>query len=135
MARWRLREKHYLRVPGTEWEYREVTMAGRQGRKIFQVPLYLDPEDPGCHNYPGEIIVADKPYNRDYVFEGPPTPEMEPLDDEAEAISKAESVNWVNPIESLPGTYNQSLLEHLEKQVAELQVGQRVAPVSGAGVG
>src|SRR6266705_1767114 len=108
MARWRLRTGHYLNVPGTEWEYKETDRTtGKTGRKVFAVPMLLDPNDPADHNYPGEIIVAsaeDRAFPRDIIFLGDPTPDMEPIDDEAEAISEALASKWVHPIESLPDT-------------------------------
>src|SRR5881392_1048059 len=94
MARWRLKDKHYLSVPGIEWEYQETDReTGRRARKIFTVPLYLDPEIQADWNYPeeGAIIVStkfDPAHRRDIVFTGPPTPDMEPVDDEAEAITQ-----------------------------------------------
>jgi hypothetical protein len=118
MARWRLKDKHYLAVPGTEWEYKETdSSSGRQGRKIFEVPLLLDPANPSDHNYPGEIVVANKPGNRDIVFRGPPTPDMEPLDEDAEKITAKFSKHWIHPIESLPGTYSESILSDLQRQM------------------
>ena len=92
MARWRLTQKHYLNVPGTEFEYRETTHYGKQIKKNFPVPMFLDPENPGDCNYnqdgesrsgnsntPGEIIVAwadgtERP--RDIIFTGSPTLDM-----------------------------------------------------------
>lgn len=97
-------------------------MTGRQARKVYQVPRLLDPEDPADCNYPGQCIVCHdgKGEARDIVFTGPPGPEMEPLDDEARAISKAESPKWVHPIESLATTsvddYAQSLIAALERK-------------------
>lgn len=106
MARWRLTAAHYLKVPGTEWEYKEVDMtSGRQARKVFPVPLHLDPNNPSDCNYPGDIIVKQgKGEPRDIIFEGPPTPDMEPLDDEAEAISAKWREKWSHPIEDLAVT-------------------------------
>lgn len=105
MARWALKEKHYLRIPGTEWEYKETNEAtGRQARKVFEVPLHLDPEYPGDQNYPDQVIVTNKPdptYPRDYHFLGDPTPEMEPLDAEASAISASLQPKWSHPIEDI----------------------------------
>lgn len=113
MARWRLTAPHYLKVPGTEYEYKETDQTtGRQGRKVFQVPLWLHPDDPGSQNYPGEVIVTnkeDRAFPRDYLFVGPPTPDMEPLDDEAEKLSDSMRERWTHPIESLPST-NASIL-------------------------
>lgn len=128
MARWRLRIPHYLNVlPETEWEQKETDLlTGKQARKVYKVPMYLDPKDPTDCNYPGEIIVCHdgKGQPRDKVFVGPPTPDMEPLDAEAEAISAAEAPNWVDPIESLTtrmeATVNQTQFAALQKQVQEL---------------
>lgn len=117
MARWRLKSAHYLNVPGTEYELQETDRgSGKSVRKKFKVHLFLDPNDPADHNYPanprigeeGSIIVSDRPskqYPRDIVFVGPPTMEMEPLDEEAERITKKWEEKWAaHPIESLPAT-------------------------------
>lgn len=128
MARWRLVNAHYLNVPGTEWEYKEQDRtSGKQARKVFAVPAFLDPRDAADHNYPGEIVVCHegKGQGRDITFLGEPTPEMEPMDDEAEAISKSCSHKWVHPIESLPGQgYSQSLLSSLEAMLAAKVAGE-----------
>ena len=110
MARWRLTQKHYLNVPGTTYEHKETSNYGKQVRKNYNVPLFLDPEDPGDCNYnyggesrspnqngAGEIIVAyatgaERP--RDIIFEGPPTIDMVPLDEEAKAISEEMRAAW-----------------------------------------
>lgn len=120
MARWRLQSAHYLNVPGTEWEHRETNRdTGRQARKVYEVPLLLDPKDPADCNYPGEIIIAyaGKGQGRDIIFEGPPTPEMEPLDEEAEAITEAERPRWQAVTDSPGLTYGESLLIGLQKQL------------------
>lgn len=97
MARWKLTQKHYLSVPGTEFEYKEMSATGRQVRKIYPVPMYLDPEDKFDCNYPGEIIVAHgdgKHESKDIIFTGPPTLDMTPLDEEAQEISAQMSGAW-----------------------------------------
>lgn len=130
MARWKLTSAHYLNVPGTEWEYKEVSReTGRQVRKIYEVPLYLDPKDPGDHNYPDEIIVTNGGTRqpRDIKFVGKPTPEMEPIDEEAIAQTEAERPRWKNPIEQF-GEYNQSLISNFEAQIAQLMAGQPATP-------
>lgn len=114
--RWRLINEHYLKVPelpdGTkvEWEHKETAReTGRQVRKLYGVPLLLDPKSPADCNYPGDVIVAHEPSgdqintNRnDYIFLGDPTPEMEPLNPAAQAITDRCRPRWENPIESLP---------------------------------
>jgi hypothetical protein len=128
MARWSLRDAHYLAVPGTEWEYKETNReTGRQARKVYEVPVHLDPRNASDWNYPREemIIVADKydpKYPRDIVFRGPPTPDMEPLDDEARSITQGfiDRGAWKHPIESLNMTYSESRLSEFERGIAEL---------------
>lgn len=131
MARWRLTDGHYLNVPGTEWEYKESDReTGRSARKVYNVPLYLNPKNREDWNYPADesIIVtnkADPAYRRDILFEGPPTPDMEPLDDDARAISKryVDSGAWKHPIEALNMTYSQSMLSEFEMQIAQHLAG------------
>lgn len=130
MARWKLIEPHYLNVPGNEWEHQE-TVNGKIHRHRFPVPRLLDPKDPTDFNYPGEVIVCHEGQGlpNDLIFLGPPTPGMAPLDEEAEAISKKESVKWVHPIESLPGQgFSASLLNDLQRQIAELTANQPAKP-------
>lgn len=137
MARWKLTAAHYLQVEGSEWEYKEQSSAGKMVRQIYPVPQLLDPKTatdwndvqlgPMGQAIDGAVIVAYAGHGaqpRDYIFTGPPTPDMEPLDDEAQAISERESKKWIHPIESLSGDYSQSLLNDLTRQLAELQAGQ-----------
>lgn len=135
MARWRLRTAHYIRVPGTEWQYAEQSQeSGEQAMARFPVPRLLDPNDPRSCRSNGECIVAykDSALGRDWVIEGPPTPDMEPLDDEAKAISAEWEHRWTDPIESLPGTggFSQSILQKFEASLAAVAAG---TPVSIAG--
>jgi len=91
--------------------------------------MYLDPESIPDQNYPGEVIVStkeDKRYPRDYIFVGLPTPDMEPLDEEAEAMWQdyMRRFGGEHPIDSLEATgftYSDKVLEGLVKQVADLQ--------------
>jgi hypothetical protein len=128
MARWKLTDAHYLNVPGTEWEYKETNRdTGRQARKVYEIPQYLNPKDAADWNYREEeaIIVSNKfdpAHSRDIIFRGPPTPDMEPLDDEAQAITQGfiERGAWKHPIESLNMTYSQSVLSEFEQNLARL---------------
>ena len=132
MARWRLTDSHYLNVPGTEWEYKETDReTQRQVRKVYEIPLYLNPKERSDWNYPADeaIIVSDrfdKAHPRDYVFVGPPTPDMEPLDEEAEKISQGyrDSGAWQHPIDALNMTYSQSVLSDFERLIAQKVVEQ-----------
>jgi hypothetical protein len=131
MARWKLTDGHYLNVPGIEWEYKESDReTGRSARKVYNVPLYLNPKNREDWNYPQDeaIIVTDKEdraHPRDILFVGPPTPDMEALDDEAQAISQKyiDSGAWKHPIEALNMTYSQSILSEFEMQIAQHLAG------------
>ncbi len=141
MAQWRLRTAHYLNVPGTEWEYKETTREGRQHRMVMKVPTLLDPKDPTCCNRDGDCIVTNreaKNHGGLYQFSGDPTPDMEPLDDEAQAISDSFKDKWIHPIEGLSTSldYSASLIASFEKQMTKLMQNQQAEPpaVSSASV-
>lgn len=105
MARWRLTETHYLTSPDTFYEHREVdTTSGRQIVKKFPTPRLINPKDRFDCNRDGDCIVAyaDSAEPGDIIFEGPPTPAMEPLDDEARRITDEWRSKWINPIDNLP---------------------------------
>ena len=132
MARWRLTAPHYINVPGTEWEYKETNRdTGRQGRKVFEVPLHLDPDQPADQNYPGEVVVCHegKGQARDIIFLGEPTPDMEPIDDEARKLSDSLRHKWIHPIESLgsQGVYGEGLIEAFQREIAKISAGQNVS--------
>jgi hypothetical protein len=137
--RWRLTNPHYINVDqlpdGTkvEWEHKETNRQnGRTVRKLYPVPMLFDPKDPADHNYPGEIIVASavegaRSQPNDIVFHGDPTQEMEPLNEEAEAITASLRQKWAHPIDTLPinGGMNaaeQAFMENMMKSFAQ-QIG------------
>jgi len=137
MARWRLVKPHYLWTPDNEWEYKETSReTGRQARKVFQVPRYLDPEDPGDCQSNGECVVCyeGKGQRKDHIFTGPPTPDMEPLDEEAEAITLEAKKHWRHPIDSLPGDFTQSILHDFQRQIDAIASGQSKPIVSAGNV-
>lgn len=139
MARWRLAAPHYLNVPGTEWEYKEVDRTtGRQKKRTFPVPTHLDPDNPSDWNHihgkdNGEIIVCQpgKGQPNDLEFEGPPTPDMVPLDDEAKEISASFAKVWKHPIESLSGSYGDELLKDMGNEMDKLRAEQNRPQVEG----
>lgn len=144
MARWRLTNKHYLNIQAldggpVEWEYVETSRdSGRRARKLFKVPLYLNPEDPADHNHPGMIIVAHEGpgvHPKDYIFSGDPTPDMEPIDEEAELLSEKVMAKSQHPIESLSGNYGEALAANFQSQVDALMKGiqSAITPVVSAG--
>ena len=142
MARFRLKEKHYINIEGGEWEQKEEVQGPIKGRfkqvrKSYPVPTYFDPEDPSDHNYPGEIIITtveDRRYPHDFLCrEGfQPTFDMEPLDDEAEAMLEVyrKAHPGQHAIESLPGQMGEDILNKFLAQITAL--GGREAHVSPA---
>jgi hypothetical protein len=148
MARWRLVESHYIVAErdgvATEWEYREVSRAtGKEVRKKYSVPTFLDPkskddwthrdqdgrESIGAKDEDGYIIVSDgnNSHPRDIILvknkrgQLPITPGMEPIDDEAKAIS-AKFDEHVIPIEGREdATYSERLLDKHIQQLADAQ--------------
>lgn len=134
--RWRLLAPHYINVPtlpdGTrvEWEHKETNRdSGRAVRKLYPVPMLLNPEDPNDCNYPGEIIVSQEAegayfVRQDLLFMGPPTRDMEPLNEAAEIITEQYKARWVHPIETLPANggmnaQEQAFMENMMKAFAK----------------
>ncbi len=126
MARWKLLHAHYLNVPGSEWQYSEISRTtGKPIRKVFAVPQLLDPDIEADCNYKfgpegSEIIVSNgkNAQPQDIIFEGPPTPDMLPLDDEAKTISAGFAGVWNHPIESLPGQFSERLLDDMQAKLS-----------------
>lgn len=132
MARWKLTEPHYLNSPNTFWE-QVVTdrITQRPVRKQYRVPLHLDPRLKDDWNYnadggpirnddmDGQIVVCyeGKGLPNDKVFEGPPTPGMLPLDDEAREISG--KFTWT-PTERVYDSFNPDDTSHQAKILAGL---------------
>ena len=141
MARWRLTAAHYLNLdPSEEYSYEETDRnTGRRNKQVFKVPRPLDPKDPRDCNYDGEVIVGqgEGTMPKDYIFTGPPTPDMEPMDDAAQAITDKFSVNWKHPIESLEGKggFSAAILNDFTKQLAEaMALNKPAAAQSMSGV-
>jgi len=143
MARWKLNEAHYIHAKAfdeaTEWEYRETDrITGRERRKRFVVPLYCDAglivSRPGSETT-NDNVGPDGKGIGPIIFEGPPTPAMTPLDDEAKKISTELAASWEHPIESLPGTFSaDALLTSLQKQFAAAAAQTPAQPIIAEGV-
>lgn len=126
MARFRLRTNHYLNIidnysnEQVEWILEETDRTtGRTNRKKFIVPMFLDAETIVTTN-------ADKAFPSDTVFFGEPTPDMEPLDEEAEELVASLRDKWEHPIDSLPAqggmnpqeqAFMSSMMESFAKQI------------------
>jgi hypothetical protein len=129
MARWKLVVNHYLNVEGTKWEYTETDrVTGRPKRTQFNVPRYLDIQDPGDWTNrigdSGEIIVTNGGTHdpKDIVFTGEPTPDMEPVDDEAKKISKSLEDQWRRGADAMVSgkSYADEVADKLHAQMGEL---------------
>jgi hypothetical protein len=148
--RWRLMAPHYINVPtlpdGTrvEWEHKETHReSGRAIRKLYAVPMLLNPEDPGDCNYPGEIVVSQEVegahfIRQDLLFMGPPTRDMEPMNEAAQAISDAHKARWVHPIETLPANggmneHEQAFMQNMMAAFAK-EVGAHTNPAPNTSV-
>jgi len=132
MARWKLACAHYLNVGSdSEWEYVESSggKKGKQNRKRFIVPRFVDPRDPSDWtrswgrdaDADGEVVVCyeGKGDSTDIVFQGDPTPDMIPVDDEARAISTSFEERWRYKPEGAELGYSQSLIDEFQKEMAE----------------
>jgi hypothetical protein len=143
MARWKVNAKHYIRArqygEPTEWVREETNRdTGRAFRKVYQVPLWIDPDDRLCCNREGICVLATegKEHPGDITFLPPivPTPDMEPLDDDAQSITDQYSSSWINPIDGMPSTgeeFGMQIMRALEAKINEINRPQ--APVSMAG--
>ncbi len=136
MARWKLTAKHYLHAlqygQPSEWQREEINVqSGRAFRKTYPVPMFIDPDDPHCINrHLGYCVIAtegsDQPGDL-IVSNFKPTPDMEPLDEEARQLSEVERPHWINPIDGLSPTMGEDfanqLLAALQQQMNKTQVG------------
>ena len=137
MARWKLLSGHYLNVPGTKWEYSEINRTnGRPNRVEFDVPMLLDPTDPTMWTHKsspdeGEIVVCQGNGDpRDIVFVGDPTPDMEPLDDEAREISAKFTKKWAAfGGGSSTVSFGENIVDQLQLELARKQ--SEPAPIPG----
>ena len=89
MARWQLTTPHYLHtVRTTEWEHKETDRDTQEEvRTRYPVPRYLER---------GSIVTRGEPPQSKFEFEiiGDPTPDMVPLNADAQAISDTFMPHW-----------------------------------------
>lgn len=152
MATWRLTGKHYLNVTipddpdnPIEWIYEETdTRSGRRIRKRYKVPLYMNPDEPSYYHVNGELYVAKEgkvpPMKGALLFDGDPTPDMDPMDDEAEAISASCKAKWTAPMgeTAFPGqggNFGDKLLAQLSEQLAAVMANSPLPKAAVGGVG
>ena len=137
-ARWRLTQKHYLNTVNPDgehesiWERRETDeRTKKMRRKVYNVPTFLDPDDSTCFNEGTLVIVSnefDPAHPMDVIFSGDPTPDMEPLNAEAEAISAKHREEWAHPIENLDRyegfDFGAVLINQFSKAMDKIAAGQ-----------
>lgn len=133
---------HYLTVPGTHWEQNETDRnTGKSNRKVHNVGLLLNPDDAADCDRNGEIIVysaveGGRGPKFGHEFLGEPTPEMEPINDEAQTISDSLRAKWEKPFDSFQtaadGDFSTRLLAGIEKALNK--ASQNTGDVPGATV-
>lgn len=136
MARWELTDKHYIHGnwPGEDknsWQFTETNMeTGRVARKLFTVPAFLEK---------GIIVSQGERHPREFEFLGPPTPEMLPLDDDAEAISAQHRSKWMAPMDGFPtqgpGGFNDAVLQRLTDALDNISRNQPIQQQTAVPVG
>jgi hypothetical protein len=132
LARWKLATSHYLNtVKPVKWRYQETDRtSGENLEKEFIVPKFLDISDPRCWTNrlvaganvggsasnigaEGEIIVCTpgKGLPGDVEFLGDPTPDMIPMDEDAEAVSESFREHWSYKPDGAEPNYSQSIVD------------------------
>jgi len=122
MARFKLLAAHELNLMGSFYEQKLVTNFGKPATEKWDCNRYLNPDDPSDCNYNGKgmpqdeslgedmcCVINTKPHRKDWVIRSPesfiPSTEMEPLDDEAEALmAKHKPRSVMQALDSLPLT-------------------------------
>lgn len=91
--RWELKEPHYLFGTNAKYMKEEVNMDTKKlARHFYDVPEYHDA---------GTVVYQGRPLlDTDVPFTGEPTPAMEALDDEAQALSDKFRPKWISPIDN-----------------------------------
>ena len=145
MARWRLTASHYLNtVKPTEYEVMEEDPEnGGQMRTRLVVPRFFDVED-RTRLQGNTVTTRGRSYivcwqgtgeRGDIEFIGQPTPDMEPLDDEAAEVSASLREKWETAARSEAGIPNQNTGDtSLAIQAEALRAAMTPAPVQIEGL-
>lgn len=136
MAKWRLTSDHYLNVVCDEYgekidyEYSETDQqTNRVRRRSWDVPMLIGREKIVTNKQEDFDAFGGDTRERPVLFKGDPTPDMQPIDEEAKAISAKLQPKWRHAIESLPTTYNgdysASLIAGFEKLLTQAAAQQK----------
>lgn len=109
---WRLRADHYLNTDPQAFFVQRVAdeQTGEQVEHRYPVPRLLQLADPKAANdgAGGILVSTDKAAKlinaRMWIFLGPPTADMEPQNEAAQAITDVHSAKWLKPFEELSAT-------------------------------
>jgi hypothetical protein len=146
LARWKLAISHYLNtVKPVKWRYQETERStGENLEREYIVPRLLDINDPRCWTNrlvaganvggsstnigaEGEVVVCTpgKGQPGDIEFLGDPTPDMIPMDEDAEAISASFQDHWAYKPDGVEPNYSQSIVDRhgeVEARASEVKV-------------
>ena len=142
MARWKLTSPHYINLTQTaQWEYIEDGYGKGPIRRRFDVPTYLDPADPKSWTktwgpnglQEGEIILClpNRGLPGDLEFNGDPTPQMVPMDAEAEEITATFTNRWRYKPDIEAEGYNQSLVNKISEDARAAEAAAKTVQVEG----
>lgn len=153
MARWKLSCPHYLyTVKSAKWRYSHTDRAtGDLVEKEFIVPRLLDPRDPKCwtnkfggipvsrggndSEADGEVVVCfqGKGEPGDIEIVGDPTPDMIPLDEEAQEISDSFQDHWAYKPDNAEVNFSQAIVDRSNQMVEAIESASR-APIQVEGL-
>lgn len=141
MARWKLACSHYLMtVRPAKWRYSHTDRTtGELVEKEFLVPRMLDINDPKCWtnrsgnpvsrggndmDAEGEVVVCieGKGERGDIAFLGDPTPDMIPLDEEAQKISDSFQERWAYKPDQPEQSFSQAMVNKADFTPAPVEI-------------
>lgn len=126
MARWKLigEQSAYLKTnPPSIYTVRETdTVSGKTAQKVYEVPTEVSPgatlsDGAGAHE-------------EDIIFLGDPTPDMYPLDAEAQAITEEMQHRWGQQFLGLEGNYSDTIGRQIADLFIDIRSGMQPTPMS-----